>query len=296
MRGKIVAVMRGPRPPSHSCSYSIKMYHVQNAGGVGVVFVDYDPDGVFRVIPRAESGPLWPGGPCLAMRIPAFFTLNSLAGALQEGAVHTLAPLGSTPKGLMQGWRVGVVYCRRQESSCCGMSKASADDVMLQFFSQRRQERVQENELLQEQLEDMKFGLDASLQDKEWVHGGMLDSINFLKQDSNAPAPITRSGTVTQAIFSKVTSEKKARQLAKHAESAGEMLGSLFIGAVATMTGETGMLQCAAECCSVLQSAAVCCRVLQCAAVCCSVLQCVIRMYVCLFHGGNAMTGETGLL
>ena len=46
-------------------------------------------------IPRAESGPLWPGGPELDLQIPVYFTLNSMCGALQEGALHTMLPSGA---------------------------------------------------------------------------------------------------------------------------------------------------------------------------------------------------------
>jgi len=42
------------------------------------------------------------------------------------------------------------------------------------------------------------------LGDKEFVGGGVLDSLNFAKQDERAPPPKTRSGTVTQAMLAKV--------------------------------------------------------------------------------------------
>jgi len=52
-------------------------------------------------------------------------------------------------------------------------------------------------------------------------------------------------------------------------------------------SGQSGMLECVAVCCSVLQSVvvcAVCCSVLQCAAMCCSVLQCVAVCCSILVH------------
>ena len=49
-RGKIVAVMRGPRAPAPACNYSVKLYHCQLAGAVGVIFVDWDPLGRFTVL------------------------------------------------------------------------------------------------------------------------------------------------------------------------------------------------------------------------------------------------------
>ena len=133
VRGKIVACLRGPRPPAKACSYNLKLYHAQNAGAVGVVVVDCYPDGVFNLIPRFEcgtfvclcaclwlsrrslflflhpdevrssskkipmtvydvmrlAGPLWPGGPHVDVRIPAFWTVNVMGGALQEVRMDT---------------------------------------------------------------------------------------------------------------------------------------------------------------------------------------------------------------
>jgi hypothetical protein len=89
-RGKIVAVLRGPRAPAPACNYSVKLYHCQAAGAVGVVFVDWDPAGRFTVMPRLENGPIYPNGPSLTVGIPAFLTLYCYSGALQEGALHTM--------------------------------------------------------------------------------------------------------------------------------------------------------------------------------------------------------------
>ena len=136
---------RGPRPPARPCSYNIKMFHAQNAGAVGVVVVDYDPDGRFSVVPRAELGPLYPNGPDLRkLSIPGFLTLYSMAGALQDGAVTTMMMAPPTPKGLEQGWRLGVIYCRKQENQRSGLSRAKADLLMSEFFEQRRHERAEE--------------------------------------------------------------------------------------------------------------------------------------------------------
>ena len=264
-RGKIVAIMRGPRPPARPCSYNIKMFHAQNAGAVGVVVVDYDPDGRFSVVPRAELGPLYPNGPDLRkLSIPGFLTLYSMAGALQDGAVTTMMMAPPTPKGLEQGWRLGVIYCRKQENQRSGLSRAKADLLMSEFFEQRRHERAEEQvgcsleptsmlccadqqntdvavnaqELMQDKLHDLKCGIDPHLSSKEWVGGNVFDSLNVLKQDRNAPPPKTRSGSITQAMLAKVTTQSKARELAEQVESAGALIGSVFHGAVATMTAE----------------------------------------------------------
>jgi hypothetical protein len=90
-RGKIVACMRGPPPPAPPCNYSIKLFHCQNAGAVGVIYVDFDSFSKFAVVPRVEDGPIYDGGPDLKVRIPCMLTLNSYLGVLQEGALHTMA-------------------------------------------------------------------------------------------------------------------------------------------------------------------------------------------------------------
>lgn len=46
-----------------------------------------------------RSAPIFPGGPVLQVRIPCFLTLSTRAGALQEGALHTLTPT-PTPAGM----------------------------------------------------------------------------------------------------------------------------------------------------------------------------------------------------
>ena len=117
------------------------------------------------------------------------------------------------------------------------MSKAEEDRLMQDFFGQRRLERSQENELLQDQLEDLRSGV-SCLDNKEFVGGDVLDSLNFSKQDLNAPPPKTKSGTVAQAMLAKVTSKERAKQLADKAEAAARILGGLVEGAIGTMTGE----------------------------------------------------------
>ena len=97
---------------------------------------------------------------------------------------------------------------------------------------------VSAQELMQDKLHDLKCGIDPHLSSKEWVGGNVFDSLNALKQDRNAPPPKTRSGSITQAMLAKVTTQSKARELAEQVESAGALIGSVFHGAVATMTAE----------------------------------------------------------
>lgn len=103
-RGKIVACMRGPRSPAPPCNYSIKLFHCQNAGAVGVIFVDYDSFSSFTYVPRVEDGPIYQGGPILRVQIPCMLTLNKLAGVLQEGALHTMTLANIAPAHLPAGF------------------------------------------------------------------------------------------------------------------------------------------------------------------------------------------------
>ena len=111
-RGKIVAVLRGPSSPAPPCNYSIKLFHAQNAGAVGVIFVDFDSFATFTVVPRVEDGPIYAGGPTLTVRIPCFSTLNYYSGVLQEGALHTMALMAKVPLNMPKGFYTFNCYCR----------------------------------------------------------------------------------------------------------------------------------------------------------------------------------------
>ena len=93
---------------------------------------------------------------------------------------------------------------------------------MEEFFTSRRRERAEENELLQDQLDGLRAGVN-NLDGKEFVGGALLDSLNFAKQDSNAPPPKTRSGSITQAMLEKLTSKEKAEKLAQNADVAAKV-------------------------------------------------------------------------
>ncbi|KAJ1483953.1 hypothetical protein T484DRAFT_1798278 [Baffinella frigidus] len=57
VRGKMVAIMRGPSSQKPSVPFHIKMFHAQNAGAIGVVFInDIPQDKSFTAIPRVDSG------------------------------------------------------------------------------------------------------------------------------------------------------------------------------------------------------------------------------------------------
>jgi hypothetical protein len=222
-QGKIVAIMRGPRPPAPPCNYSIKLFHAQNAGALAVIFVDFDSFAKFSVIPRIEDGPIYgsKGGPILNVKIPCFLTLNELAGVLQEGALHSMILASRVPPSVPAGWKIGFIFVPQQENKQC-MSKEEEQNLMEEFFTSRRRERAEENELLQDQLDGLRAGVN-NLDGKEFVGGALLDSLNFAKQDSNAPPPKTRSGSITQAMLEKLTSKEKAEKLAQNADVAAKV-------------------------------------------------------------------------
>ena len=237
-RGKIVAVLRGPRAPAPACNYSVKLFYCQDAGAVGVIFVDWDPTGRFTIMPRVENGPIFPGGPSLTVGIPAMFTLYAYSGALQEGALHTMMVAPPNCVGVPDGWRIGFLFCRRQESRR-GMSKEKADQLLNDFFSSRRAERLEEQDLLQDQLDHLRHGVD-DLDKKEFMAGSVLDSMNPLKQSEETPAPAKSSGTLTKAMLASIMSPGEADLAEKKADAAVKILGGLMHGALATMTGEAG--------------------------------------------------------
>ena len=92
----------------------MKLYYCQLAGAVGVIFVDWDPEGRFTVMPRIENGPIYPNGPSLTVNIPCMLTLQPYAGALQEDALHSLVFAPPNCVGVPEGWRIGFIFCRRQ--------------------------------------------------------------------------------------------------------------------------------------------------------------------------------------
>lgn len=60
----------------------------------------------------------------------------------------------------------------------------------------------------------------------KWIRYFVI-SLNFAKQDHNAAPPKTPSGTMTEAMLSKVTSKDNAQNLAKKADAAAKILGGL---------------------------------------------------------------------
>ena len=234
-RGKIVACLRGPRSPAPSCNYSIKLFHAQNSGAAAVVFVDFENTSKFTTVPRVENGPIFLGGPHLQVRIPCFLMLNSEAGALQEGALHTMMLSPSIPRHIPEGWKVGFIFCRKQEMKQ-HMSKDAENKLMTDFFSQRRQERSEENELLQHQIEDLRVGVSRAIDNKEFISGSVLASLNFSRQDASVSPHTTQSDTVTQAMLAQVTNEERAKELADEAAAAAQSFLSLVQGALGTGT------------------------------------------------------------
>jgi len=225
-RGKIVAIMRGPRPPSPPCSYGIKLYHAQNAGAVGVIFVDWDPDGQFTMVPRVESAQIYPGGPILEASIPCFLALNKRTGALQQGALHTMMPIKSEMQ-LPAGWIIGLITCLEQESGP-SMSKAQETDLMKDFFNCRKQEREQEQQLLHHQLGDLRAGVDK-LDANEFISGKLFDSLKYESHTPNGQAGATTTeASMAHAILSKITSKDKAKELAQQATNAAAAMRRSF--------------------------------------------------------------------
>ena len=177
VRGKIVAVMRGPRPPAPAVSYAVKIHHCQQAGAVGIVIVDYEDR--YSTTPVTEDAPLYcrerekrvrsarwqedvaapkacqtlqddqqprnqqprhksaDRGPMVRLSIPCYLARYTAAGALQEGAVHAMVLLRRQPTWLPPARRVGFVICEKQESRHCRLPPAQASALMQEFLQVR---------------------------------------------------------------------------------------------------------------------------------------------------------------
>uniref|UniRef100_A0A7S0EEF0 PA domain-containing protein n=1 Tax=Hanusia phi TaxID=3032 RepID=A0A7S0EEF0_9CRYP len=231
-RGKIVAVMRGPRANAPPCNFSLKLFYCQQAGAVAVVFVECDPFARFRIIPRLNEGPIFPSSPSpsLQVRIPCCLIMNKEAAVLQEGAIHTMDFFPSGIPNIPPGWVVGVVVCIKQESKV-GLSKNKAKELMSEFFEARKKERSQEGKLLKEKREK---GEEVAI-DKEFLDGSVLDSLNPLVQDERAAPPRSSSQAIAQAMLCKITSKQRASELAAKADEAASIFESIVHGALASL-------------------------------------------------------------
>jgi len=225
-RGKIVVAMRGPHPPAPTVDYCTKTYFCQQAGAIGVIFVDHES--TLARVPVAQDGPIYNGGPILKMEIPCFLTTWQRAASLQQDAVHTMVLAKQQPLGVPPEWHVGFVVCAPQESKQ-RMPNEEAAALMQHFFSSRRGERSQENELLTRRLDERRQGHEQSLTGKEWVTGNLLDSINFFKEDQKAQTPRPTSQAVAEEMAAQaLETQERAQDLADRVESATHALGAAF--------------------------------------------------------------------
>jgi hypothetical protein len=101
VRGKVVAIMRGPGSgrtgdPGDPVPFSVKVFHAQEAGAVGVIFMDNTRNAsLFEKLPRIDEGPLPaafnPDGSLhLKVEIPCAMILSKHMGLIQEGALHCI--------------------------------------------------------------------------------------------------------------------------------------------------------------------------------------------------------------
>ena len=187
VKGKIVAIVRGPAAPATAVSYGLKLHHAQQAGAKAVVFVDYDPNGKFDAMPRIDEGVVQygvrPSPPDVDIRaqIPTVLVLNRHTATLQEGALHVLAFAPPGFPGIPYGWKVGFVCVPPQESKV-GLSKDKADALMAEFFAERKKERLEEGQLLKDIKDSGEDQAEKGLKSREFYGGNFFDSLNPLKQ------------------------------------------------------------------------------------------------------------------
>ncbi|KAJ1483954.1 hypothetical protein T484DRAFT_1798279, partial [Baffinella frigidus] len=79
-------------------------------------------------------------------------------------------------------WQVGFMLVPPQEGRGASMSKASANELMLQFLNARRTERTEEETQDRKEKISRQKKSSAELDGKEFFGGSILDSLNPLKQ------------------------------------------------------------------------------------------------------------------
>ncbi len=85
-------------------------------------------------------------------KIPTCFILNKHSSLLQEGAVHVLSFNAASESGGGLMW--GAVHVLRQERGGSMLTKDEAAKMMAQFLSARKQERLEEAELIEKTVID----------------------------------------------------------------------------------------------------------------------------------------------
>ena len=204
VRGKIVAIVRGPAAPATAVSYGTKLHHAQQAGAKAVIFVDYDPNGKFDAMPRIDEGIVQygvrptPPDVDVKARIPSVLVLNRHTATLQEGAHHVLAFAPPGFPGIPYGWKVGFICVPPQESKV-GLSKATADALMQEFFNERKKERQEEGQLLKDNKEKGEDLAEKVLKSREFYGGNFFDSLNPLKQvkDTDGVDDMVRNSVIS---------------------------------------------------------------------------------------------------
>ncbi|EKX51121.1 hypothetical protein GUITHDRAFT_134637 [Guillardia theta CCMP2712] len=229
VRGKIVVINRGPPRPAALITYGLKLYHAQQAGAVGVIFIDLEGIDAFTLIPRVDEGELayppdlqgkYPPAR-LRAKIPCCLMLKRDSGIIQEGAVHviTFAPPGFAVDPRFKNYKIGFVIVPKQENKA-GLSKSKATALMSEFFEARKKERIEEEKLLLNEKSDKK---EDQLLQKEWGNSNFLDSLNPLKQ---VQATSKTDEAVAASILKKLVSFAGEDNVKKMKEYASTYLSS----------------------------------------------------------------------
>ena len=187
VKGKIVGMMRGPRPPATTASFDLKLYYAQEAGAVAVVFFDYDPEQqLYSFLPQVNEGPIdfgvrpIPDGIQLKARIPVVFMANKCLEGVFETEMTWLVFADPLPPGeRFFGWQGGFIVFPDNRGNG-GLTKSKADTLMAQFLEDRKKERLQETQLLANKK--ASGDADGDLKSKEFYGGNFFESMNPFKQ------------------------------------------------------------------------------------------------------------------
>ena len=219
-RNAIVLIGGGPvGDPHYKVSCALKIHHAQMAGAKAVIIINTASkffDG--KNPPFVKHGPvdcgIKPNPPDLAIkiRVPAVMILEEKAHLLREKATHMLIYLDPERiAGLPQGVRVGYVHIPKQESKV-GMEKTKAQNLMEEFFAERRKERSEEVNMLLDVKSSGKDQVDETLKSREFVGGSFFESMNPFKETKGAE---NLDSTLKDGIMRKISKMPGVEDLKK---------------------------------------------------------------------------------
>ena len=187
-------MLRGP-DTGEPASYGLKLHYAQQAGALAVIFVNSDPHAeLFDMLPQIKEGKITfgvkaePEDTNIVAGIPSIFVTNKCLHGLGErednmtGIVY--APEETDEDSATYAWQKGMVVLSAQVGTG-GMAKREADDLMAKFLADRKQERLQESQMLADVKSKEVDQAEEVLKTREFYGGNFLESMNPFKQNQD---------------------------------------------------------------------------------------------------------------